>query len=316
VNGVRFGLQVRALRRRLGWRQQDLATRAAVSRGLVSRAERGLLGGVTLGHLEQLSQALGTRLDVGLRWHGEALDRLLDSEHAAIVDAIVRLLAADDWRSDVEVTFNVRGERGSIDILAVHPATGSALVVEVKSVVPDVQAMLASLDRKARVAPQLGRWGLRQRASRLLVLADTRTSRRRIEQHADLFAASLPARTVACRQWLRSPSGELRGLMFLPLDRVSSARHRVPETRRAMPSVRSGTSSQRLCHLLNWRDVWQHAADEGTHADQTTEIERQAREPQARPARPQSAPRPRTARVAAQRTRRGRAGRTAPPGLD
>ena len=42
------------------------------------------------------------------------------------------------WDVATEVSFNVRGERGSIDILAFHQATGSLLVIEIKSVVPDL----------------------------------------------------------------------------------------------------------------------------------------------------------------------------------
>ena len=56
-----------------------------------------------------------------------------------------------------EVSFSVGGERGSVDVLAWHPGAGIALVVEVKSVVPDLQATLHGLDRKARIGPTLAR---------------------------------------------------------------------------------------------------------------------------------------------------------------
>ena len=49
-----------------------------------------------------------------------------------------------------EVSFSVYGERGSIDILAFHASTGSLLVIEIKSVVPDMQSIWpASIARVA-----------------------------------------------------------------------------------------------------------------------------------------------------------------------
>ena len=48
MDDLRLGLVCRALRRRLGWRQVDLAERAGVSQDMVSRIERGLLSGIPL----------------------------------------------------------------------------------------------------------------------------------------------------------------------------------------------------------------------------------------------------------------------------
>ena len=59
------------------------------------------------------------------------------------------------WHVDVEVSFIVWGERGSIDAVAFHPAHGALLVLEVKSVVADSQATLHGLDRKARLAREI-----------------------------------------------------------------------------------------------------------------------------------------------------------------
>src|SRR4029077_6153733 len=124
--------------------------------------------------LVRVAAALGARIDVRLLWQGEALDRLLDSGHADLVELMLELLTAKDWLVATEVSFNVRGERGSIDILAFHPATGSLLMIEVKSVVPDMQAMLIGIDRKARVARDIARergWQVTS-VTRLLVLPD------------------------------------------------------------------------------------------------------------------------------------------------
>jgi transcriptional regulator with XRE-family HTH domain len=136
MDTVRFGRQIRALRRRRGWRQVDLSLAADMSRASLSRIERGHADQTTLAALDAVARALSARLEVGLSWNWEGLDRLLDAYHAAIVEVVARELRALEWDVAVEVTFNIRGERGSIDILAFHPATGVILVVEVKSVVP------------------------------------------------------------------------------------------------------------------------------------------------------------------------------------
>ena len=214
---VRLGLGFRALRLRRRWRQSDVAAAVGVSRTLIARVERGRADTVTLRHLERIAAKLDSRLDVRLLWRGEALDRLLDARHAALVEATVRILHALAWLTGVEVSFNVRGERGSIDVLAFHPATRSLLVIEVKSVVPDLQAMLFALDRKVRLARQIARergWDP-VTISAVLVLPDDRTARRRLAAVAATLASTLPARTVEVRRWLKEPQGALRGVWFL-----------------------------------------------------------------------------------------------------
>ncbi len=54
------------------------------------------------------------------------LDRLIDADHAPVVDAGISTLLAHGWtRADTEVTFNEWGERGSIDFFAAHEADAS-----------------------------------------------------------------------------------------------------------------------------------------------------------------------------------------------
>ena len=60
-----------------------------------------------------------------LDWNGEAMDRLLDEAHARLVERIVRWLDRAGWQTAVEVSFNVFGERGYVDVLARHPAMGA-----------------------------------------------------------------------------------------------------------------------------------------------------------------------------------------------
>jgi transcriptional regulator with XRE-family HTH domain len=239
---VRFGLGVRALRRKRCWTQDELAAKARVSRTAVWRIERGHADRVAVDVLARVAAALGARINVRLLWQGEGLDRLLDAGHADLVERTLELLAASDWLVATEVSFNVRGERGSIDILAFHPDTGSLLVIEIKSVVPDMQAMLSGIDRKGRLARDIAQdrgWQVTS-VTRLLVLPDDRTARRRVERHAATFRTALPARTIEVRRWIRRPEGTMHGMLFLSDAHHTSARHRVTSRRGAQvvdPSV-------------------------------------------------------------------------------
>jgi transcriptional regulator with XRE-family HTH domain len=216
-------------------RQEDLARKAGVSRGVIARIEQGHADRVTVETLERVAAALGARVSCRLTWNGEGLDRLLDQDHAAIVEQVVKILLAADWLAATEVSFNVYGERGSIDILAFHAAARVVLVVEVKSVVPDVQATLVTLDRKERLAAQIARergWNPAA-VARLLVIRDDRTSRRRIEQHAATFGNAFPDRVGEIRRHLRKPEVRepLRGLWFLSSESPAVTGQRVRRRR-------------------------------------------------------------------------------------
>lgn len=226
---VRVGLGFRALRQRRHWTQQQLARKAGVSRSVIWRIERGRADRVAVHTLVRVAAALEARIGVRLLWQGEGLDRLLDAGHARLVDRVLQILTSTEWKVATEVSFNIRGERGSIDILAFHPETGSLLVIEVKSVVPDLQAMLYGLDRKGRLASEIARergWDART-VTRLLVLSDERTARRRVDTHAATFETALPARTVEVRRWIRRPEGTRDGVMFVSDARQTGTRHRV-----------------------------------------------------------------------------------------
>ena len=105
---LRFGRGLRVLRRRRGWRQADLALRAGISQSAVSRAELGRVGGLSVAALKTIADALGAQVDVRLRWQGEGLDRLLDREHAALVEQFVRRLRQHQWEVAPEASFDLR----------------------------------------------------------------------------------------------------------------------------------------------------------------------------------------------------------------
>jgi len=234
VDVVRIGLSVRALRRRAGLTQAAVGRQAGSSGSAISRIERAHAAEVTLALLDRIATVLGARLIVTVLWQGEALDRLLDASHARLVEWTIRWLRANGWEAVPEVTFQIRGERGSIDVFARH-GSGAVLIVEVKSVVPDAQAMLASLDRKARLAREIAAqrgWSGVDSASRLLVLPADRTSRRRVAAFDAMFRAALPHRSLEVRRWARAPVGAISGVLFVSDVADTGARQRVSARRR------------------------------------------------------------------------------------
>ena len=238
MDAIRLGLSLRALRIRRGWRQSDLGDRVGLSHSTISNVERGRLGTLSLDSLARIVAALEARLDVTVRWRGEQLDRLLDEGHARLVDAVVSVLVRWGWEVGVEVTFAMYRERGSIDILAWHRSTGILLVIEVKTVMPDAQAMLATFDRKVRLAPGIAAqrgWAVSSIA-RLLVFESTPIARQRVSRLETTFRAVLPARGAAVRRWLRAPAGSLAGILFVRTAIAGSSKSIVAGRQR----VRSG----------------------------------------------------------------------------
>lgn len=198
---------VRFLRLRKGWSQDSLGDQAGVSRQMISRLELGGCSGMTLGSIDRIAGALGASVHVQLRWHGEQLDRLLDAAHAAIQQSVAEWLTAMGWIVRVEVSFNHFGDRGRVDVVAFHPLPRIVLVVEIKSVLGDLQETLGRLDMKARLgrrlAAQLG-WNDVASVTPALVIGDSRLTRRTIAAHNALFGR-YNVRGRLALAWLRHP---------------------------------------------------------------------------------------------------------------
>jgi transcriptional regulator with XRE-family HTH domain len=235
MDEVRLGRFVQAARCRLDWRQCDLAERARVSQQEISLIERGHLDGVPIRTLRLVLRALDASVDYDLRWRGGAIDRLLDERHAALVGAAVERLREDGWETRVEITYSRYGERGSIDVLGWRAVEAALAVGEIKSDFTSVEQTLRKHDEKVRLAPAIVReregWVPRI-VGRVLVLPDTRTSRRRLERARSSLTSSYPMGQREVRAWLRHPVGSMGGVLLLPDTSERSTRRRVVIRRR------------------------------------------------------------------------------------
>ena len=162
------------------------------------------------------------------RWRAGDLDRLLNSRHSALHEQVARWFQTryPAWLLAPEVTFAIYADRGVVDILAWHSGRRALLVIELKTDIADVNELLGTLDRKRRVGPTVGRtrgWDPLT-VSAWLVIADSRTNRRRIEAHQSVFRGALPDGAPTVRRWLRDPVGGLHGLSFWSADSQATGR--------------------------------------------------------------------------------------------
>lgn len=258
MDGRHVGRVIRSIREHMGKTQSEVARDAGVSQGAVSRSERGSVGELPVTVVDRIVGALGASLYLDIRYQGGMGDRLLDRVHAALVDHVVATLRAD-WEVVVEYSFNQFGERGSVDVLAWHASTRTLLIVEVKSALTDLQAMLHSLGRKLRLVPDIVRrergWDANA-VGRLVVVAGTTSNRAVVAAHAAMFDVSFPSRARDVKAWLREPSGPIAGVWFVSRD--------------AVPTIRATGRHRRCARAVRAADRGTPAADRATPGQRPT----------------------------------------------
>lgn len=211
-----MGRFVRRLRHRRGWRQVDLSERTRRPRSALVNLEAGRIGRLTLDTIRGFAEALGARLTIDLTSGASDPRLLIDAGHAFLQEHWKRRLERWGWLVRAEVSFNRYGDRGRIDLMAFHPATGILLIVEIKTVLWDIQALLGSMDVRVRVAPTVARqlgWQPRIVVP-VIVFGASTTVRRRLREHAALFAPfELRGRDAV--GWFRKPTKPPTGAIIL-----------------------------------------------------------------------------------------------------
>lgn len=231
----------KALRRRLGISQTALVG-AGRSRHIPAAIEDGNAGRLRVDDVRAHFAQLGAAVRLTAWYEGALLDRLIDTEHADVVEGAVRELRRHKWPVvETEVSFNYWGERGSVDFLGANEAEAAILIGEAKSAWGSVEETLRALDVKLRLAPRLAydRLGWRPRSvGALLVFPEAGPTRRIAQRYSATLLAAFPARNRAVKDWLRKPDGPLRGLWFLPVERHGVLeRSDAPVTRSRSPEL-------------------------------------------------------------------------------
>ena len=93
----------RALRRRNGVTQAQLVGEGR-SRHILRLLESGLAGRLQVDDIRAHFERLGGTVRMTAFWNGASLDRLLDHEHAAVIEAGVEQLRDYEWPVETEVT--------------------------------------------------------------------------------------------------------------------------------------------------------------------------------------------------------------------
>jgi transcriptional regulator with XRE-family HTH domain len=238
MDDARIGRTVRILRQRRGWRQRDLGLHAGISKAAISDIERGRVDRYTLATIRRVLRSLSATVELYATWGGAGdLDRLLDADHALVVELWAGRHQAAGWELLPEASYSIFGERGRIDLLAFHPATGVLEVAECKTGIWDVQDTIGRLDAKVRLARRVAAergWRV-SRVVPALVIAEGRTARRRIAQHSSLFGR-FECRGHSALAFVRDPTRPAGALLFfLTLPKTNQGSLRRAGQRRVRP---------------------------------------------------------------------------------
>jgi transcriptional regulator with XRE-family HTH domain len=249
MDDLRLSALIRAVRLKRGLRQIDVASSAGVSQSSICLIERGHWQALSINTLRRVALALDIRVDVSGRWRGGEADRLLSRTHSQLAESFARtVLAHPTWTVEPEVSFSNYGERGVIDQLAWHAGASHLLVVELKTKLVDINELIGTLDRKARLATQTAAtrgWRARY-VSVWVVVLDNRTNRRHVAEHSTMLRAKYPTDGRHLRAFLRNPTQATRGLAFMTnMNGGNCGQHQVASPRRGRAVVAGSRPAQR-----------------------------------------------------------------------
>ena len=141
-----LGRDLRDGRRRRQLDQAELGIRVGLSQAQISQLEQGRGASLPLEGWVSLGLAIGQPLAVGFSRPVD--DRLVDSGHLDIQEAVLGLLRRHRWTVRIELATKPLDPRHCAD-LAVRDRAGAYLLIEIWNTMRDLGAALRSSDRKA-----------------------------------------------------------------------------------------------------------------------------------------------------------------------
>jgi hypothetical protein len=135
-----------------------------------------------------------------------------------MTERVAKLLVDAGWDVKPEVSFSHFGERGVVDLVARHAQSAALLLVELKTEIVDVNDLLATTNRRHRLARVIAdscAWDYRS-ISQWIVVLHSRTNQRRLADHKTAIRAAFPVDGRAVRGWIEHPRGPIAAFWFLP----------------------------------------------------------------------------------------------------
>lgn len=221
-----FGRACLAARLSLDVSRDAIAARVGISARYVAMIEAGTAN-PTLRLVESLSAALGIEVGLDIRppiFPGGV--RVRDSVHARCSAYVDRRLQIAGWMTRREVEIVSGRSHGWIDLLAFDPATGTLLIIEVKTTLDDLGALERQMSWYERMAWQAARrfgWKARRTVSVVLALASDEVERI-VRAHRELIAVAFPIRARSIAMLVGTPETEFPGRGFALIDPASRRR--------------------------------------------------------------------------------------------
>jgi transcriptional regulator with XRE-family HTH domain len=199
---ARLGADVREARQRRHLTQRRLGTRVGLSQSAISRAERGLGGGLTLDAWQRIALALGVTLRVTLQ--RDPLAETADAGHLAMQELLLRHGRVGGYRGLAELPTKPQEPWRSIDVALLDDRRRRLVVAECWNTIGDIGAAARASNRKQAEAEALAaaRWGDQAHVVGLVwVVRATARNRALVARYPEVFAARFPGSSAA---WVRA----------------------------------------------------------------------------------------------------------------
>jgi transcriptional regulator with XRE-family HTH domain len=185
---ARIGADIKAMRARRRWTQNQLAVRADLGRQVVGRLELGQRP-LDVKTLERIAVALGVPLAIG--FDRDLREDIADAGHLAIQEVVLRLARSAGYSRAFELPTRPNEPWRSADVALGSEDHRRAIEVECWNTFGDVGAAVRSSRRKVIEIEQLAlaRWGADASARLVWVVRDTARNRALINRYPEVFAS-------------------------------------------------------------------------------------------------------------------------------
>ena len=192
-----LGAEVRRARLRRRLTQAQLGARTGLSRMAISRAERGLGGGLTLDAWQRIGIALGVPVFVSLR--RDHLAETRDAPHLAMQELVLRTGRGAGYTGTFELPTKPLEPARSIDVGLIDDRHRRVVVDECWNTFGDIGAAARSSDRKVAEAEALAfaRWGdVEHHVGLVWTVRATAANRALVARYPEVFAAQFPGSSI------------------------------------------------------------------------------------------------------------------------